>query len=94
VKKRKTTSPRGVCQTRMTGVVDVVYVNIVTWPVGCERVGELAKGGAVVGTPGTRVDGYLPPRARKLVLQVSKHGAVGSEGGLIRHYMMCKYCNI
>ncbi len=47
---------------------------------GCERVGELAKGGAVVGRPGTRVDGYSPPRAKKLVLQVSKHGAVGSKG--------------
>ncbi len=43
----------------------------------------------------TRVDGYLPPRAKKLVLQVSKHGVVGGKGlGSIRHYMMCKYCNI
>jgi hypothetical protein len=48
--------------------------------VGCERVGELAKGGAVVGRPGTRVDGYSPPRAKKLVLQVSKHGFVESKG--------------
>ncbi len=47
---------------------------------GCERVGELAKGGAVVGRPGTRVDGYLPPQAMKLVLQVSKHGVAGSKG--------------
>jgi hypothetical protein len=48
--------------------------------VGCERVGGLAKGGAVVGRPGTRVDGDLPPRAKKLVLQVSKHGLVGTKG--------------
>ncbi len=39
---------------------------------GCERVGELAKGGAVVSRPGTRVDGYAQPQAKKLVLQVSK----------------------
>ncbi len=39
---------------------------------GCERVGELAKGGAVVGRPGTRGDRYSPPRAKKLVFQVSK----------------------
>jgi hypothetical protein len=39
---------------------------------GCERVGELAKDGAVVGRPGARVDGSSPPRAKKLVLQVSK----------------------
>jgi hypothetical protein len=36
------------CPTRTAGVADVVYVNIVTRSVGCERVGELAKGGAVV----------------------------------------------
>jgi hypothetical protein len=47
--------------------------------VGCERVGELAKGGAVVGRPGTRVDWYSPPQAKKLVLQVSKLGATGSK---------------
>jgi hypothetical protein len=65
---------------RTTGVADVVYVNNVTRTVGCERVGELAKGGAVVGRPGTRVDGYSAPRAKKLVLQVSKHGFVESKG--------------
>jgi hypothetical protein len=43
-------------------------------------VGELARGGAVVSRPGTRVDGYSPPQARELVLQVSKQGAVGSKG--------------
>jgi hypothetical protein len=59
------------CQMRTAGVVDVGYVNIVTWSVGCERVGELAKGGTVVGRPGTRVDGYSPPQAKKLVLQVN-----------------------
>ncbi len=42
-------------------------------------MGELAKGGAVVGRPGTRVDGYSPPRA-KLFLRVSKYGAVRSKG--------------
>jgi hypothetical protein len=63
--------------------------------VGCERVGELAKGGVVVGRPGEKVDRYSPPRAKKLVLQVSKHGVTESKRlGRIRHYMMCKYCNI
>ncbi len=47
---------------------------------GCERAGELTKGGAVVSRPGTRVAGYSPPQERKLVLQVSKHRAVGSKG--------------
>ncbi len=36
----------------MAGVVDVVYVNIVTWSVGCERVGELAKGGQMLADQG------------------------------------------
>ncbi len=53
---------------------------------GCERVGRLAKGGAVFNGPGTRVDGYTPPRAKKLVLQVSKHGEGMSKGlGWMRH---------
>jgi hypothetical protein len=43
-------------------------------------VEKIEKGGAVVCRPGTRVDGYSPPRAKKLVLQVSKHEAVGSKG--------------
>ncbi len=47
---------------------------------GCERVGELAKGGAVVGRLETRVDGFSPSQAKKLILQVSKHGIVGSKG--------------
>ncbi len=65
---------------RTAGVVDDVYVNIVTRSVGCERVGELARGGTVVCRPGTRVDRYSPPREKNLVLQVSKHGLVGSMG--------------
>jgi hypothetical protein len=56
--KKKTTSSRRVCLTRTAGVVEVVYVNIVTLSVGFERVGELAKGAAVVSRPGTRVDVY------------------------------------
>jgi hypothetical protein len=52
------------CQTRTAGVVDGVYVNIVTWSVGCERVGELEKVGAVVSRPGTRVDGYSHHKQR------------------------------
>ncbi len=40
------------CQTRMAGVVDVVYVNIVTWYVGCERVGELERVGQLLGDQG------------------------------------------
>ncbi len=47
---------------------------------GCERVEELAKGGAVVGRPGTRVDKYSAPRAKKLILQVSKHVLVKARG--------------
>jgi hypothetical protein len=54
--------------------------------VGCKRVGRLAKGGAVVNRPGTRVNGYSPSRAKKLVLQVSKHGEGMSKGsGGMRH---------
>jgi hypothetical protein len=68
-----------VCQTRTAGVVDVVYVNIVTYSVGCESVGEPARGGQLLvdqGQEWKRVDGYSPPREKKLVLQVSKHGLV------------------
>ncbi len=43
-------------------------------------MGELAKGGAVVSRPGTIVDGYLPLRAKKPVLQVSKHGDSREQG--------------
>ncbi len=52
------------------------------------------KGGAVVRAPGTRVDGNLPPRTRRLVLQVSKSGVAGSKGRVNWAFMMCKYCNI
>jgi hypothetical protein len=54
----------------------------------------LARGGAVVSRPGTRVDGNSPPRARGLVLQVSKHGVAGSRGQVGRVFMICKYCNM
>ncbi len=54
----------------------------------------LARGGVVISRPGTRVDGNLPPRARGLVLQVSKIGVAGSKGRVGRGFMMCKYCNI
>ncbi len=47
---------------------------------GCERVGELVRSGAVAGRPGTRVDGCSPPRAKNLVLQVSKIGMAGDKG--------------
>ncbi len=43
-------------------------------------VGGLAKGGAVVGRPERRVHGYSPPRAKKLVFQVNKHGIMVSKG--------------
>ncbi len=33
------------CQTRTSDVDDVVYVNIVTWSMGCVRVEEAAMGG-------------------------------------------------
>ncbi len=33
-------------------VVDVVYVNIVTWSVGCVRVGEVAKGEQSIANQG------------------------------------------
>ncbi len=47
---------------------------------GCERVGGLVKGAAVVGSPETRGDGYSPSRAKKLVLQVSRYGAIKNKG--------------
>ncbi len=43
-------------------------------------MGRLAKGGAVVNRPGRRVDGYMPPRAKKLDLQVSKKGDNDEQG--------------
>jgi hypothetical protein len=40
------------CPTRMAGVVDVIYVNIVTCNVGRERMGELGKGGQLLTDQG------------------------------------------
>jgi hypothetical protein len=54
----------------------------------------LARAGAVVSRSGTRVDGNSPPRARGLVLQVSKYRVAGSKGWVERGFMTCKYCNI
>ncbi len=49
---------------------------------GCERVrGAKAKGGEVVSRPETRADGYSSPRAKKLVLQVSKVGLSYNNAG-------------
>jgi hypothetical protein len=58
---------------------------------GCERVrGAKQGGGAVVGRPGTRVDGYSSPREKKLVLQVSKTGCHEMQGvRLAGYYMPC-----
>ncbi len=36
----------------MADVVDVVYVNIVTWSMGCIRVGEVAKGEQLIANQG------------------------------------------
>jgi hypothetical protein len=41
-----------VCQTRTADIVNAVYVNIVTGSVGCERVGEAAKGGRLLANQG------------------------------------------
>jgi hypothetical protein len=49
-------------------------------------MGELVKGGAVVSRPGTRADGNSPPRARGLVLQVSKDWVAGSKGQVDRAF--------
>ncbi len=37
---------------KTAGVVDVVYVNIVTWYVGCVRMGKPAKGGQLSADQG------------------------------------------
>ncbi len=47
---------------------------------GCERVGQLAKGGTVDSKPGTRVDGYSSPRDICKLVQVSEHKIMGSKG--------------
>jgi hypothetical protein len=36
----------------MADVVDVIYVNIITCPMGCVRVGELAKGEQLIANQG------------------------------------------
>jgi hypothetical protein len=40
------------CQSRMSDVVDVIYLNIVTWSVGCGREREAAKGGQLIENQG------------------------------------------
>jgi hypothetical protein len=42
----------GIVPDEDSWIVDVVYVNIVTWSMGCERVGELAKGGQLLAHQG------------------------------------------
>ncbi len=62
---------------------------------GCERV-RGAKQRAVVSKPVTRVDKYSSPRAKKLVLQVSKIGMfVGCRGSDWEgYYVSCICCDI
>ncbi len=40
------------CQMRTADIANVVYVNIVTWSVGCEKVGEAAKGRQLLANQG------------------------------------------
>jgi hypothetical protein len=47
-------------------------------------MGELAKGVAVVSRPGTRVNGHLHHKQKKLVLQVSNKGIRREERGGLR----------
>ncbi len=56
---------------RTASIVDVIYVNIVTWSVGCERVGEQAKGGQLLADQGQEWMG-IRTTSKKAVLQVSK----------------------
>jgi hypothetical protein len=51
---------------------------------GCERMRELAKGGAVVSRPGIIVNGYSHHEQKKLVLQVSNKGMRREERGGMR----------
>ncbi len=53
-----------VCQTRMADIVDVIYVNIVTWSVGCGRVGEAAKGGQLLANQGEEWMGIRTTRKK------------------------------
>jgi hypothetical protein len=41
-----------VCKMRMADVVDVVYVNIVTWSMGCVTMGDVAKGVQLIANQG------------------------------------------
>jgi hypothetical protein len=62
--------------------------------VGWVRKGErTGKGWGSCQQTRARVDGNSPPRARRLVLQVSKHGVAGSRGLVGQVFMICKYCN-
>jgi hypothetical protein len=63
--------------------------------VGCERVGELAKGGAVVSRQG---QGWMGIRTTS-----KEAGSPSKETGSnreakgwveIKHCLMCKYCNV
>jgi hypothetical protein len=47
------------CQTDTADVVDV-YENIVTWSMGCVRVGEEAKGGQLIANHGQECMGIRP----------------------------------
>jgi hypothetical protein len=53
------------------------YCNLIC---GVWKGGRLAKGGAVANRPGTSMNGYLPPWAKKRVLQVSTTGMMMSKG--------------
>ncbi len=55
----------------MADIVDVVYVNIVTWSVGCERVGEVAKGGQLLANQGQEWMG-IHTTSKKAGLEVNK----------------------
>jgi hypothetical protein len=63
----------------MADVVDVVYVNIVTCSMGFVRVRGVAKGGQLIANQGQEWMG-IAPRARKLVLQVSKKAGTWNKG--------------
>ncbi len=43
----------------MADVVDVVYVNFVTWSMGCVGVGEVAKGEQLIANQGQEWMGIL-----------------------------------
>ncbi len=47
-----TTGEEGTVSDGTADVVDVVYVNIVTWSMGCAGVGEAAKGEQLIANQG------------------------------------------